>query len=237
MPLVNQAASRLEAKGPAEITGILLASASPFRRQLLAAAGVPVMTRTAPIDEGQIQAESPSLLAVYRATAKAKATAEAAHLAGEAGIIVIGCDQVMDLKGRSFDKVGTAEEALARLRQLSGQKHFLHSAYSLYWTPSSSCYGEGPIALANHLESVPMQMRDLSESEISAYIALNEWQGSVGCYQFENKGMQLFEDVRADQASIVGLPVQRLLRDFRDLGINLLTASTPPWRLKVRRDL
>jgi septum formation protein len=165
-------------------------------------------------------------LAAARARAKAEAVAAAAG-----GALVIGCDQVLELSGTAFDKVSTAAAAAARLRLMAGRTHYLHSAYCLYWRAPEAPGAVGALLLQERLLSTPMPMRPLSDAEIDAYVATGEWRGSVGCYQFENQGAQLFEAVSADQPTIVGLPVQDLCRELRRLGINPLLAPRGPWRL------
>jgi septum formation protein len=76
-------------------------------------------------------------------------------------------------------------------------------------------------------------MRPLTPAELDAYIATGEWRGSVGCYQFENRGAHLFESVNADHSAIVGLPLQLLLRELRRLGINALVQPHGPWTLSL----
>lgn len=194
---------------------LILGSTSPFRRKLLEASGL-VFTCAAPaVDEAAIQADDPQALA--RARARAKALAVAGQ---HPGALVIGGDQVLGLDGQTFDKVTTPEAALARLRQLAGRTHALHSALAL-------AYGESLVA--EELVSVAMPMRPLSEAALKAYVATGEWQGSVGCYQFEHRGVQLFTGVHGDQSAIVGLPLQELFAVLRQLGIDPLLNPQPPW--------
>jgi septum formation protein len=85
--------------------------------------------------------------------------------------------------------------------------------------------------LSIQVVDVPMPMRPLSAADIEAYLLTQEWRGSVGCYQYENRGVHLFDGVAKDQSTIVGLPLQELLRALRDLGVDLLRQPQPPWRL------
>lgn len=136
--------------------------------------------------------------------------------------LVIGADQVLSYENKSFDKVQDKAAAQARLSLLAGSTHTLHSAFALAW--------QGRV-LAADIEDCLMPMRHLTAAEIAAYVATGEWQGSVGCYQYENRGVQLFNGVRSEQSSIVGLALQPLLAALRQLGINPLLEPHPPWTL------
>jgi septum formation protein len=76
-------------------------------------------------------------------------------------------------------------------------------------------------------------MRPLGDAAIEAYLATGEWQGSVGCYQYEHRGVQLFEGVRGDQSAIVGLPLQELCAALRRLGLDVLEDPRGPWTLRL----
>src|SRR5690606_9894419 len=91
--------------------------------------------------------------------------------------------------------------------------------------------GRGGRVLVAEVIDVPMRMRALTEAEIDAYVATGEWQGSVGCYQYEHRGAHLFDGPGADQSTIVGLPLYRLLTLLRELGVNGLTSPAGPWTL------
>lgn len=198
---------------------LILGSTSPFRRKLLEAAGLVFATAAPAVDEATITAADAKALAQSRADAKALAVAALQPTA-----LVIGADQVLGLDGRSFDKVTTPEAARNRLRLLAGRTHHLHAALSL---------AMGSELLHRQVVSVAMPMRDLSESELDAYIASGEWQGSVGCYQYEHRGVHLFVGVQGDQSAIVGLPMQELLAALRQLGIDTLVQAKPPWQLSL----
>ena len=206
----------------ASVKQLVLASGSPFRRALLASTGLSFRVEVADVDETSIAGLPPRQLALGRAELKAVAVAR-----GMREALVIGADQVLSFEGRTFDKAKTAEEAAQRLAELSGRTHILHSAVTL--VPGA---GLGRDAVcASFVIEVPMPMRPLSSAEIAAYVATDEWRGAVGCYQFENRGVHLFDGVDADHSAIVGLPLQRLLKELRLLGVNALTAAMPPWEL------
>ena len=195
------------------VTSLILASSSPFRQQLLTAAGIPFTAIKPQVDESQIMAQQPRDLALARAAAKAEAIAPT-----QPGDLVLGCDQVLSCDGQAFDKVNSAAEARARLLYLAGQTHYLHSAWCL-----ARASDDGRVEwLSRECLDIKMPMRPLSDAEIDAYVATDEWQGSVGCYQYENRGVQLVEEVAADGSAIVCLPLGPLGRDLRRLGFNPL---------------
>jgi septum formation protein len=202
---------------------LVLASGSPWRKDLLASTGAVFDIQTAPVDEYSITAPDPMSLARARSEAKALATAEV-----RSGALVIGADQVLSLGGRMFDKARSIDEARERLALMAGKAHTLHSGLALAYKPDD---GAPARILAATVVDVAMPMRPLTGDEIEAYLATGEWQGSVGCYQYENRGVHLFDGVAGDQSSIVGLPLQTLLKVLRQLGVDLLRQPTPPWRL------
>ncbi len=215
-------ASPKEAANPL-IKELILASASPFRRALLESAGVKFRVETAPVDEYTIVDVDPRRLATRRAEAKALAMAAEAPEA-----LVIGADQVLSLEGGMFGKAKTEAEAKMRLASLAGKVHFLHSAVVLaYLAP-----GGKAAVLDRILVDCKMPLRPLTSAEIDAYVATGEWQGSVGCYQYENRGIHLVDGASAEHSAIVGLPLQALLKSLRRLGVEPLLKATPPWTLR-----
>lgn len=198
---------------------LILASQSPFRRALLQASGVAFNAAVAPIDERDVSHSDPKVQARLRAEAKAVAVARQM-----ADAMVIGADQVLGLDGQALGKVETAADAKVRLARMSGRSHTLHSAVTLAF---------GPNVLWSAVVDVDMPMRSLSPAAIDAYIATGEWEGSSGCYQFENRGVHLFEGVDRDHAAIIGLPLQPLFARLRAFGMDLLQAPKPPWTITL----
>lgn len=192
---------------------IVLASTSKFRQKILADAGIEAMTMASDCDESAITAASPQHLAMARASAKARAVLARAPQ----NSVVIGADQVLGFQGKAWDKAASAEEATHHLQTLSGHTHILHSAYSL-WRKDHHTTSE----LVTRSVDINMTMRKLTAQEIAAYIATNEWQGCVGCYQYEHRGVHLFSAIGGYHTAIIGLPLIEMLQDLRTAGINLL---------------
>ena len=188
---------------------LVLASASPTRRRLLAAAGVAVDIRPAPIDERAAEAPllaarvAPRDIAMALAAAKALAASEAAPDA-----LVIGADQTLDVDGERLTKPADMEAARRQLLTLSGRPHQLHSAVA--------CARAGTI-LWQHVESATLEMRHLTPAAIGRYLAAagDDALASVGAYQLERRGIQLFERIDGDFFAILGLPLLPLLAFLR----------------------
>ena len=87
------------------------------------------------------------------------------------------------------------------------------------------------ILVEDHLTTVSMTMRDLVPEELHSYLERDEWQGSVGCYKFEEVGRNLFQSHSVDETAIIGLPMDDILKRLRVLGINPLLQPTPPWSI------
>lgn len=186
---------------------IVLASKSPARTAVLRAAGVPFEIQVAGVDEGAVKA---GLLAEGhgpRQVADALAELKAIKVSrARPGDLVIGADQTLDLAGELFDKVETLAEARERLQLLRGKTHKLHSAVVV---------ARGGEVIWREAPPAKLTMRDFSDAFIDSYLAARG-EGilsSVGCYQLENEGVQLFARIEGDYFTILGLPLMGLF-DF-----------------------
>lgn len=189
---------------------LVLASKSAVRLALLQAAGIPVETHPAAIDERAVEQEAgvpePAEAALLLAQAKAKAVA--AHFPGR---LVLGADQTLDLAGRRFSKPKGIEEARLQMLALRDRPHALHSAIAI-------CR-DGAVDFA-HVETAWLTMRAFSNDFLEAYLAAAgpSVQTSVGGYQLEGLGAQLFECVEGDHFTVLGLPLFPLLAYLRQAG-------------------
>ena len=184
---------------------IVLASASPARMEMLAAAGVTAEAVPARMDEAAIREGLAAEGASPRDVADALAEAKARKVAGRRPeAVVIGCDQVLELEGAVLGKPASPEEALAQIGRLAGRTHRLHSA--------AVAYAQGAPAW-RQVESATLTMRVPSEDWLEAYVARN-WEairGSVGGYVIEGEGVRLMASVRGDGFAIRGMPLVPLL--------------------------
>jgi nucleoside triphosphate pyrophosphatase len=190
---------------------LILASSSKVRARLLEAAGLAFTVQPPGLDEhimrhGSTGALGPQDIAEVLARAKAEAVSGLVPQA-----FVIGADQVLDFGGRILAKPDTMEAARKELLDLSGKSHTLHSAVALA--------SKGGTVWA-HSESSTLTMRKLSPQFIGRYLAAagEEVLSSVGAYQLEGLGIQLFEKIDGDYFSILGLPLLPLLDALRREG-------------------
>ena len=191
---------------------LVLASASPFRKAMLENAGVAVEVIRPQIDERAVEAAvagtgvTPDELAAILAETKAAAVAQKMP-----GALVIGCDQTLSLGDEVLHKPRDMDEARRRLLALSGRTHQLNSAVVL---------ARGDEVLMRHVGVARLTMRELDPAFVGRHLARvgDGVLHSVGGYQIEGEGIQLFERIEGDHFTIVGLPLLPLLARLRDLG-------------------
>lgn len=190
---------------------LILASLSPFRAKLLENAGLTFSVVGAEFNERSLDAAygliAPKNLAMKLAEAKAKDVSSRFPQA-----VVIGCDQTLEFEGQVVHKAANLEEAEKRLNAFSGKTHYLHSGIALA--------RNGQI-ISCELSSASMTMRNLSSDFVLHYLNRNgnKVLNSVGTYQIEGEGIQLFERIDGDYFTIIGLPLLILLKNLRKLGI------------------
>ena len=192
---------------------LILASGSPFRAQILASAGIKFDIHPSTIDERAV--ETPLLqsdhdisdIPLILAQAKAASVSEDFK-----GAYVIGADQVLTFENQILHKPKTMEEARRRLLLLSGKTHHLNNGVALA--------KDGDI-LWHFANTATIKFRSLDPGFIGRHLA-NVGQAaltSVGAYQIEAKGVQLFEHMDGDFFSIMGLPIIPLLNILRQMDI------------------
>lgn len=191
---------------------LVLASTSPFRAAILMNAGVAFRAEAARIDERVVEEPLLQADATPEDIAAVLAEAKAAEVSDRnKGALVLGGDQTLSLEGRLFHKPADMEEARRNLLEFSGKTHQLWSALALVRD------GE---TLWRHVSVAHMQIRELSPQFIGRYLARvgDAALNSVGCYQYEGEGIQLFEKTEGDYYTIIGLPLLPLLAELRHLG-------------------
>ena len=189
---------------------LVLASKSAIRHAILRDAGIPVAVEPADIDERAIEQRSAKQDAGELAAvlAREKARTVAARLPGR---LVLGADQTLALGERRFSKPSDRAGARRQLAALRGQTHELHSAIAL---------ARGSSVLFEHREVARLTMRSFSDQFLDAYLdaAGAALTASVGGYQLEKVGIQLFEQIQGDHFTILGLPLVPLLEYLRTAG-------------------
>ncbi len=191
---------------------VVLASASASRARLLSAAGVPHIAMAAAVDEGEVKAALRAEGADPLQAAETLADLKAQRVAPRhAGALVIGADQILECEGQWFDKPVDRRAAADHLRQLSGRTHRLCTAV---------CLVRQGARIWHHRDVAHMTMRVLNDSFIEAYLDAVGAQAltSVGAYQVEGRGAQLFSAIDGDYFAILGLPLLPLLEILRRQG-------------------
>ena len=192
---------------------IVLASASPSRHRLLENAGVAHSLEAAHIDEEQIKLamkeEGVPVIAVAEALAELKARKVSLK---HPGFLVIGADQMLEVEGEWLDKPRDVKEAARHLLRLSGKEHSL---------PTAAVAVLDGQRIWHHLETPRLTMRSFDESFVERYLekAGDSVLTSVGAYQLEGVGAQLFSKVEGNFFAILGLPLLPLLSFLRARGL------------------
>jgi septum formation protein len=197
----------------AAATPVVLASASPARAALLRAAGIPILVDAAAIDESEVKVSLQAARAEPAAIAEALAELKAQRVSRRhAGNLVIGADQVLDCEGVLFDKPADLAAARSQLLALRGRRHQLVSAAVLV---------RGGQRLWHHVARADLTMREFSTDFLDRYLrsAGGVALSSVGAYQLEGAGAQLFASIDGDYFTILGLPLLPLLGILREHGV------------------
>ena len=195
------------------MTQIILASTSPFRLKMLVDAGLTVDAVPSDIDERAVDATlqdtgvTPAEVADILAEAKAVSVSE-----NHPDAVVIGADQTLSLDDQIFHKPADMEGARRHLLALSGKTHELNSAVVI---------ARAGVPIWRTVSVARMTMRKLDPAFIGrhlSHVGAKALQ-SVGAYQIEGEGIQLFERIDGDHFTIIGLPLLPLLAALRDQGV------------------
>lgn len=194
---------------------LILASASRTRRQMLEGAGLAFRVAPSTIDEDDVRRAllsslpdpTPRRLAEELARAKAEQVS-----ATHPGALVIGADQTLELENRLLNKAPDLPAARRQLTVLRARQHLLHSAFALAHNGRAECITS---------DQATLRMRDFSDDFLDAYLAAagDRVLWSVGAYELEGLGVQLFESTQGDFFTILGLPLLPLLAELRRRGV------------------
>lgn len=195
------------------MNALILASTSAVRSRLLRDAGLAFEVVPPMVDEADVKASL--LVERLGANAIADSLAEAKAVAVSAArpqALVIGCDQVLAFEGRVIEKSADLGEARKLLAELRGKAHALLTACVL---------AKGGEPVWRRLDRCTLSMRPFSDAFLEDYLQAegDTLLTSVGCYQLEGRGAQLFERVEGDYFSVLGLPLIPLLVALREHGI------------------
>lgn len=191
---------------------LVLASKSAARRQLLEAAGIPLVVDSAGIDERAVEAPLLARQADGAEIASHLARAKTAVVSRlRPNDLVLGADQTLAFDGKIFSKPENRAAAAAQLAAFSGKTHHLHSAL---------CLMRGETCLFEHVGTARLTCRVFAADFIETYLSCvgKAALSSVGAYQLEGLGIHLFERIDGDQSTILGLPLLPLLAFLREEG-------------------
>ncbi|WP_170326118.1 Maf family protein [Ruegeria arenilitoris] len=192
---------------------IILASGSSIRAQLLENAGVPFSVQVARVDEDAMKHALLAEGAPPRDIADALAEMKARKVSDKTpGVMVLGCDQVLDFDGQLLSKPETPEDALAQLKMMRGKRHMLLSAAVIYRD------GE---PIWRHVGQVRLRMRMSSDAYLRDYIDRNWYsiRHAVGAYKLEEEGVRLFATIDGDYFNVLGMPLLELLNFLAVKGV------------------
>jgi septum formation protein len=194
---------------------VVLASASPRRRELLNLIGIAHEVRPANIDETMRPREAPRRYAERLAREKASVVATR-----DPDLVTIGADTVVVINRKVLGKPADADDAARMLRMLSGREHTVITAVAV---------SRGR-KLRSAIEEVRVKFRRLRDDEIDAYIAMGEPMDKAGAYGIQGYGATIVERVEGDYFAVMGLPLVRLVGLMRDVGVryqfgNLATSA------------
>jgi septum formation protein len=175
---------------------LVLASASPQRKEILDQLGIAFTVRPADVEE--LEEGPPEFVVLENARRKVDA------IPGE---FVLGCDTEVFLDGQVFGKAEDEAHAERHLRQLSGRTHQVYSGIAL----------RGPDGERAGVAVTDVTFRALSDAEIDWYLATGEWRDRAGAYAIQGRGSALVERIEGDFWNVVGLPVPKLLELAPDL--------------------
>ena len=185
---------------------LLLASASPRRRELLERVGLALEVHPADVDEREQPSEPPAAYVARIARTKAISVARRSES------WVLAADTTVTLDGAILGKAETPEEAAKMLRWLSGKTHQVLTAFVLIGERDErTVMREGVV-------STDVTMIELDAATLADYVASGEWRGKAGAYAIQGIGAALVKEIRGSVTNVIGLPLVEVLAALRDVG-------------------
>jgi septum formation protein len=191
---------------------LTLASRSPARSALLSAAGLTFNCHAADIDEDALKDELLARGHNAKSIALNLAQAKALKVSAQTNDLVIGADQTLQLGEDLISKSDSLSEAKVLFQRFSGRSHYLHSGV---------CLAQNSTVLWSSVETAEMQVRDLKSDFIDEYFTQTGMQvlNSVGAYHLEGLGVQIFDAIKGDYFTVLGLPLLALLYQLRQMQV------------------
>jgi septum formation protein len=196
-----------------EAPKLILASASPARLRLLAAAGIDAEAIVSGVDESVVEAPSPDQLCLVLARLKAQAVADWVRDRREP-TLVLGCDSVLAFEGEALGKPADADEATQRWRRMRGKNGILYTGHCLVDVAGNR--------LVEDVAGTIVHFADITDEEIAAYVATGEPLRVAGAFTIDGIGGPFVEGIDGDPGTVIGLslPLLRHLMGRLDLPIS-----------------
>ncbi|MGQ7294894.1 Maf family protein [Quadrisphaera sp. KR29] len=204
---------------------LLLASASPARAATLRAAGVEPLVLVSGVDEPAVVERygvtDPQDVALVLAKAKAEDVAarwEEADGAPDGGVLVVGCDSVLELDGQAFGKPADAAQALERWKGMRGRSGVLHTGH---WLVDAREDDDGPVtgATLGAVASTTVHFADVTDAELEAYVATGEPLAVAGAFTLDGLGGAFVRGVEGDPHTVVGIGLPLLRELLGEVGV------------------
>jgi septum formation protein len=207
------------------VTTLLLASASPARLATLRAAGVDPLVLVSGVDEDAVVARygvtDPVDIALVLAKAKAEEVAgrweDEVEAAPDDGVVVLGCDSVLELDGVAHGKPADADDARERWRAMRGRSGVLHTGHWVIDDRSSDVGGSG--ATLGAVASTTVHFADVSDAEVEAYVATGEPLAVAGAFTLDGLGGAFVRGVEGDPHTVVGVGLPLLRELLAEVGV------------------
>ena len=183
---------------------IILASKSSIRKKILEENGISCVVEPANVDEDLVKesllnkGESPQIISKNLAELKANKISNKKNEK-----LVLGADSIIDYNGNIISKPSNREEALAILKKLNGQKHYLIS---------SVCISKNGSMLWNYTDKAVLTMKQMTDEELKSYLSKikDSKLYAYNIYQIEGEGRSLFSKIEGDKNTIMGLPIKQI---------------------------
>ncbi|MCR9144735.1 MAG: Maf family protein [bacterium] len=207
---------------------LILASASPRRRDLLQQVGLAFQIDVPNVDESVNDRLSPGQIVESLAVRKAEAVAPRYR---ESDAVVLGSDTLVFLEGEALGKPGNPDESRAFLQRLSGRTHSVYSGLCLLASANEDRHADddrerhragGPGRKAIGHSRTEVRMRTLSDADIDDYLSADESADKAGGYAIQGRGAFLIEGIDGDYSNVVGLPLALLYEFLQRFGIRPL---------------
>jgi septum formation protein len=195
---------------------IVLASASPARRALLAAAGIDAEVMVSDVEESAVEATTPQALCAVLARMKAHAVADRLRHRSTrpATALVLGCDSVLAFDGQILGKPDNAEDAIKRWQAMRGRTGVLHTGHCLVELTGDR--------VVERVGSTVVHFADLSDAEIEAYVASGEPLAVAGAFTLDGIGGPFVERIEGDPSNVIGLSLPLLRHLLAELDLELI---------------